>query len=118
MNKEDICYMPAYEMAEKIKTQELTSLEITEILIERIEKLNAESSMKEKIFAMANWIALTCTFNLSGNPAASIPCGWSKEGLPIGLQIVGNRFEELTVLQASKAFEDLSPWQGKKPAFF
>jgi Asp-tRNA(Asn)/Glu-tRNA(Gln) amidotransferase A subunit family amidase len=40
MNKEDICYMPAWEMAEKIKTQELTSLEITEILIERIEKIN------------------------------------------------------------------------------
>ncbi len=40
MNKEDICYMPAWEMADKIKTQELTSLEITEILIERIEKIN------------------------------------------------------------------------------
>ena len=40
MNKEDICYMPAYEMAEKIKRQELTSLEITEIIIDRIEKIN------------------------------------------------------------------------------
>ena len=40
MNKEDICFMPAYEMAEKIKTQELTSLEITETIIERIEKIN------------------------------------------------------------------------------
>ena len=40
MSKEDICYMPAYEMAEKIKTQELTSVEITEVLIERIGKIN------------------------------------------------------------------------------
>ena len=40
MKDEDICYMSAYEMAEKIKSQELTSQEITEILIERIEKLN------------------------------------------------------------------------------
>jgi Asp-tRNA(Asn)/Glu-tRNA(Gln) amidotransferase A subunit family amidase len=40
MNKEEICYMPAWEMADKIKTQQLTSLGITEILIERIEKIN------------------------------------------------------------------------------
>jgi len=40
MNKEDICYMSAYDIREKIKTQELTSLEITEIIIERIEKVN------------------------------------------------------------------------------
>ena len=40
MNKEDICFMPACEMAEKIKTQELSSQEITEIIIERIEKIN------------------------------------------------------------------------------
>ena len=40
MNKEDICFMSACEMVEKIKTQELTSVEITEILIERIEKIN------------------------------------------------------------------------------
>ena len=40
MNSEDICFMPAYEMAEKIKRQELTSLEITEAIIERIEKIN------------------------------------------------------------------------------
>jgi len=37
--------------------------------------------------------------------------------LPIGMQIVGKRFDELTVLQASKAFEDMSPWQDKKPIF-
>ena len=40
MNKEDICFMPACEMVEKIKNQELTSVEITETLIERIERIN------------------------------------------------------------------------------
>ena len=40
MNKENICFMPAWEMKEKISNQELTSQEITEIIIERIEKLN------------------------------------------------------------------------------
>ena len=63
------------------------------------------------------WMHYTYPFNMSGHPAASIPCGWSSDGLPIGMQIVGNRFDELTVLQVSKAFEEVAPWQDKKPIF-
>jgi len=57
----------------------------------------------------------TYPFNLTGHPAASIPCGRSKEGLPVGMQIVGTRFDELTILQASKIFEEISPWQRLRP---
>jgi Asp-tRNA(Asn)/Glu-tRNA(Gln) amidotransferase A subunit family amidase len=63
------------------------------------------------------WMLYTFPFNMSGHPVASIPCGWSSDGLPIGMQIIGNRFDELTVLQVSKAFEELQPWQDKKPQF-
>jgi Asp-tRNA(Asn)/Glu-tRNA(Gln) amidotransferase A subunit family amidase len=56
-------------------------------------------------------------FNITGHPAASIPSGWSSEGLPFGLQIVGKRFSDLLVLQVAKAFEDLCPWQDKHPSF-
>ena len=63
------------------------------------------------------WMPFTYPFNMSGHPVASIPCGWSSEGLPIGMQIVGKRFDELTVLQVSNAFEKISPWQDKKPEF-
>lgn len=63
------------------------------------------------------WQPYTYPFNLSGHPAASIPCGWSKEGLPIGMQIVGKRLDDLTVLQASQAFEEIAPWQDKRPNF-
>ncbi|MHA1269267.1 MAG: amidase [Candidatus Helarchaeota archaeon] len=62
-------------------------------------------------------ISFTTPWNLSGIPAASIPCGWTSSGLPIGMQIIGNRFNELLVLQVSKAFEELAPWQDKKPIF-
>jgi len=58
---------------------------------------------------------LTYPFNLTGHPAATIPCGWSSEDLPIGMQIVGRRFDELSVFQVSKAFEEIAPWQDKKP---
>ncbi len=63
------------------------------------------------------WLPFTYPFNLSGHPAASIPCGWTHDGLPIGMQIVGRRLDEATVLQVSKAFEEMAPWQDKKPKF-
>ncbi|MHA1987811.1 MAG: amidase [Promethearchaeota archaeon] len=63
------------------------------------------------------WQHHTYPFNLSGHPAASIPCGWSKEGLPIGMQIIGKRLDDLSVLQVSQAFEEISPWQDKRPNF-
>jgi aspartyl-tRNA(Asn)/glutamyl-tRNA(Gln) amidotransferase subunit A len=63
-----------------------------------------------------DWIPFTYPFNLTGNPAASVPCGFTKDGLPIGLQIVGRRFDDVTVLRAAAAFEKLAPWADRKPA--
>ena len=57
----------------------------------------------------------THTFNLTGHPAASIPCGFSSDGLPIGLNIVGRIGDEVTVLQASAAFERAKPWAQLRP---
>jgi len=54
---------------------------------------------------------------MTGLPAASIPSGWSSSDLPIGMQIVGRRYDEKTVLQVSKAFEEVAPWQDKRPIF-
>jgi len=62
-------------------------------------------------------MTFTYPFNMSGLPAATIPSGWSNTGLPIGMQIVGKRFDEKTVLQVSKAFEEIAPWQEKIPSF-
>ena len=59
---------------------------------------------------------MTRPFNLTGQPAASIPCGFSSDGLPIGLHIVGRRGEESTVLRASAAFEQARPWAQHRPA--
>lgn len=61
------------------------------------------------------WLALTPLFNLTGQPAATVPCGFSSDGLPIGLQIVGRRFDEATVLHASAAFEAIRPWAQRRP---
>ena len=50
-------------------------------------------------------IAFTVPFNMSEQPAASIPCGMTTDGLPIGLQVAGRRFDDLGVLQVCRAFE-------------
>ncbi|SFM89502.1 aspartyl-tRNA(Asn)/glutamyl-tRNA(Gln) amidotransferase subunit A [Variovorax sp. OV329] len=59
-------------------------------------------------------IGFTVPFNMSEQPAASINCGYSSEGLPIGLQIAGQRFDDLGVLRVSRAFEQIRgaqhPW--------
>jgi aspartyl-tRNA(Asn)/glutamyl-tRNA(Gln) amidotransferase subunit A len=62
-----------------------------------------------------DFIPFTATFNLTGNPAASVPCGFSSEGLPIGLQMVGRLEDEVTVLRASAAFEEARPWADTYP---
>ena len=53
--------------------------------------------------------------NMSGHTAASVPCGFSSEGLPIGLHVIGHRGDEATVLRASAAFEKARPWADKRP---
>ena len=52
-------------------------------------------------------IGFTVAFNMSGQPAVSVPGGFSPEGLPVGLQIVGRRFDDLGVLRVARAFEDI-----------
>lgn len=56
--------------------------------------------------------------NLAGLPAASVPCGFTKAGLPVGLQIVGAWGDEETVLKASAAFEAATPWSQNIPVRF
>jgi aspartyl-tRNA(Asn)/glutamyl-tRNA(Gln) amidotransferase subunit A len=53
------------------------------------------------------WAEFSYPFNASWNPAASVPCGFTADGLPVGLQIVGRRFDDLGVLQAAAAFEQI-----------
>jgi len=60
-------------------------------------------------------IAFTLPYNMSEQPAASINCGYTSGGLPIGLQIIGQRHDDLGVLQVSRAYEQLRPAQRPWP---
>jgi aspartyl-tRNA(Asn)/glutamyl-tRNA(Gln) amidotransferase subunit A len=58
-----------------------------------------------------NWSPYTYPFNLTQQPAASVPCGFTKDGLPIGLQIVGPARRDHLVLRAARAFESAHPFR-------
>jgi aspartyl-tRNA(Asn)/glutamyl-tRNA(Gln) amidotransferase subunit A len=68
------------------------------------------------IVAPFQWIAFTFPMNMTGQPAASIPAGFTADGLPVGLQIVGRHLDDPMVLRASAAFEAARPWRDKWPA--
>jgi amidase len=61
------------------------------------------------------WFFLTYGITLTGLPAISVPCGFTRAGLPVGLQIVGRRRQEAQVLRAAAAFEAAAPWADKIP---
>jgi len=61
------------------------------------------------------WLPFTYPFNLTGQPAASVPCGFTSDGLPVGLQIVGRLRADALVLRAAAGFEAIQPWAQHRP---
>jgi aspartyl-tRNA(Asn)/glutamyl-tRNA(Gln) amidotransferase subunit A len=62
-----------------------------------------------------DWTPFTYPYNLTGQPAATVPCGFGDDGLPVGLQIVGRWKDDATVLRAAAAFEEAQPWAEARP---
>lgn len=58
----------------------------------------------------------TISVNLAGVPAISVPCGFTGNNLPVGLQLIGKHFDEATLLRAAYAYEQSTEWHGRKPA--
>jgi aspartyl-tRNA(Asn)/glutamyl-tRNA(Gln) amidotransferase subunit A len=56
-----------------------------------------------------HWTPFSFPFNLTQQPAASIPCGFTSAGLPVGMQIVAAKYQEDLVLRVARAFEELCP---------
>jgi aspartyl-tRNA(Asn)/glutamyl-tRNA(Gln) amidotransferase subunit A len=62
-----------------------------------------------------NWTPFTYPFNLTQQPAASVPCGFTKGGLPAGLHVIGRMFDDATVLRACHAYEQATQWRDRRP---
>lgn len=65
--------------------------------------------------SIVSWVYYTYPFNLTGQPAASVPAGLSKEGLPVGLQLVAKINHETDIFRAAAALEHARPWAVSKP---
>lgn len=61
------------------------------------------------------YLDLTLPFNLTGHPAISVPCGQSSDGLPIGMQLVGQPFGEATILRAAHQYQQATEWHDRLP---
>ena len=58
----------------------------------------------------------TISVNLAGIPAVSVPCGFTREGLPVGLQIMGEAFDEATILSLGHAYQGVTDWHRRRPS--
>ena len=62
------------------------------------------------------YIPFTYPFNISGQPAISLPLGWTDDGLPIGVQLVGHPYDEALIIALAAQVERAAPWQSRYPA--
>ena len=90
----------------------LPTLPVPAILIEQADKDILVDGVTEN--ATAALLRLTMPFNLAGLPAISLPCGFTSDGLPIGLQVVGKPFEEAMILRIAHAYQQLTDWHRRE----
>lgn len=62
-----------------------------------------------------DWAMLTYAITMTGSPAISVPCGWTRAGMPVGLQLVGRYRGEAALLRAAAAYESAAPWKDRRP---
>jgi aspartyl-tRNA(Asn)/glutamyl-tRNA(Gln) amidotransferase subunit A len=77
--------------------------------------LDEPDGWQRATLAPLDWTPFTFPFNLTGQPAATVPCGFDRNGLPVGLQIIGRWRDDSTVLRAAAAFEAALPWTDLRP---
>lgn len=80
-----------------------------------VETISPPEINGRKMENYVEWLGLSYGITLTGLPSLVVPCGFSKSGLPVGIQIVGRRLGEANILRAAAAFEKVRPWSDKHP---
>ena len=97
---------------QRVNALVLPTLPIPAIPIERAgQEISIDGVSQNATVAL---LRLTMPFNLAGVPAVSFPCGFTTNGLPIGLQVAGKPFEESTVLRIAHAYQQLTDWHRRE----
>jgi len=98
-----------------LESVDLLATPTTPIVAPRIGQETVRYGGVEESILMA-MIRCTAPFNATGLPALSLPCGFTRAGLPVGLQLVGRPFDEATVLRAGHAYERATEWHTRRPS--
>ncbi|MCR9071322.1 MAG: amidase [Alphaproteobacteria bacterium] len=115
-------YISAADLVQAQRLRRELSQEVNSVFLGQYDALLAPSSMTPapridatpKGFPLA-WPMQTMPFNVTGNPAMSIPIGFSESGLPLSMQIVGRYFDEATVFRVGRAYEAATEWHQRWP---
>ena len=117
----------AYYKAQKLRTllreQVLAALEEFDVLVlpsgvspaPLVESVPGIQSKEHAASGLAGRMSFTGPFNLASVPALSVPCGFSGDGMPMGMQVVGRPFAEDTVLRVAYAYEQNTDWHTRRP---
>ena len=116
-------YYKAQKLRALVRRQVLDALERVDVLVSPtgpvpappVESVPGVHSKDEAAAELAGRSAFTGPFNLAGLPALSVPCGFTANNLPLGLQIGGRAFAEETVMKVAHAYEQSTPWHNERP---
>jgi aspartyl-tRNA(Asn)/glutamyl-tRNA(Gln) amidotransferase subunit A len=113
-NMKSVDYVKAQEMKKRIQKDCQKVFEECDVIVTPTVPVPAPRINRAET-AIPALGRFTRYFNLTGLPAISIPCGFTQEGLPVGLQIAGKPFDEETVLRAAYAYEQNARWFEHQP---
>jgi aspartyl-tRNA(Asn)/glutamyl-tRNA(Gln) amidotransferase subunit A len=115
-------YLKAQQARTLFNREARDLLQEVDLLAGPMEPVTAPELLSTEVQAGGHTIGTTAAltqysrpYNITGFPAISVPCGFSDTGLPIGLQLAGRPFEELTVLRAAHAYEQATDWHQRRP---
>ena len=116
----DAYYKKAQKVRTFVKREFDKNFEKYDVLLTPVAPTTAFGIGEKSNNPLEMYLADICTvsINIAGVPAISIPCGVDSEGMPIGMQLIGNRFDEETILNAAYTFEQKEKFREKyKPEF-
>ena len=115
-------YLRAQQARALFDRQARALLDEVDLLAGPTEPVTAPELLAETVLAgerevgtVAALTQYTRPYNVTGFPAISVPCGFSKAGMPIGLQLAGRAFDEPTILRAAHAYEHSTQWHTRRP---
>lgn len=115
-------YLKAQQARALFNREARDLLQEVDLLAGPVEPVTAPELLSTEVQAGGHTVGTTAAltqysrpYNITGFPAISVPCGFSDAGLPIGLQLAGRPFEELTVLRAAHAYEQATDWHQRRP---